>query len=49
MAIGAVSDLEGTIGGGVELGCGCGIGCNSGPVIFLLATALLGSTGGINL
>ena len=30
------SGIEDTVGGGVCLGCGCGLG----PVIFLLATAL---------
>ena len=51
MAVGGDSGLQGTIGGGAGLCCGCGEGCNFGLVIFLLAPALpcpfLGSTSGI--
>ena len=48
--MGGGSHLQGIIGGVVGLGSSCGIGCNFGPIIFLLAPALPcplpGSTGG---
>ena len=45
------SGIEGTIVGSVGLGCGYGINCDLGPVIFLLASSVpfsfLGRTSGI--
>ena len=53
MAEGRGSGLPDSIGGGAQLGCGCSVCCNFGPIVFLLAPALpcpfLDSTCGINL
>ena len=39
MTVGGGSGLQGTMGGGTGLGCGCGISCNFGLLVFHLAPA----------